>query len=261
MTLTLGWGTGELDLRLHPGADFVDRIELQVGGAPTAWPVGTAAWLQLTARGTDFDVIWPATVAGPVMAWSVPAAEVAQVPRRTFAVLWLDYPDAAPIPWLEGWVGADCARSGFGGPVVAVPGTVAGAVAVPVPGPPGPPGDAATARVSITGTAAITLSGHAAVHRNPDGTFEYASATAPEHIAAPIGVTTGAVSAGGDATVVMLGEITESSWSWTPGPVFLGVGGGLVQTLPSGAEFLAVIGTAVSPTTLYVNRQPSIDLT
>lgn len=142
-------------------------------------------------------------------------------------------------------------------------------LAVGIPGPPGPPGPPGggsggdTAQLVLTGTAGRTLSGHRAVYRRPDGLFDYADPTDPAHLAVPIGVTLGAASSGGAVTVLMLGELTEGSWSWTaPGSIFLGPAGTLTQTVPAapGAEFLAVVGSAVSPTRMYVDRSPSIAL-
>ncbi|WP_280412517.1 hypothetical protein [Nocardia asiatica] len=134
---------------------------------------------------------------------------------------------------------------------------------VPTPGPPGPPGDAeAISQVIATGTAAAALSGHRAVTRRTDGAFEYASNTDPAHLSAPIWVTTGAASSGAEVTAVAFGPLDEPSWSWTVGPVFLGVNGALTQTPPTapGAVFLAQIGTATAPTSIFVDRQHSITL-
>lgn len=137
-------------------------------------------------------------------------------------------------------------------------------LAVGIPGPPGPPGTGGSSgQVQLTGTAAQNLSGHRAVYRRPDGLFDYADAATPAHHFAAIGVTTGAALAGAAVTVVMLGEVVESGWTWSaPGAIFLGLGGALTQVVPTapGSDFLAVIGAAISPTRMYVDRQPSIDL-
>ncbi|MGA6208064.1 hypothetical protein ACPESR_25255 [Nocardia testacea] len=130
---------------------------------------------------------------------------------------------------------------------------------LPLPGPPGPPGPGGE-RVVLTGEAAVPLGGHRAVYRRPDGLIDYASATDPGHMAVPIWITTGAAAAGDTVTMVAVGGITEGSWSWAPGPIFLGAGGALVQALPPGALFLAVIAAASTATTVWVDRQPSIDL-
>jgi hypothetical protein len=128
-----------------------------------------------------------------------------------------------------------------------------------VPGPPGPPGPAGGYAV---GTAASTLSGHRVVTASPDGTWRYASNDNLADLTAPLWVTTGAVDAGEQGEAVILGPITEPSWSWTPGPVYLGVDGMLTQVPPTApaAVFLAQVGFATSATTLFVARNPSIKL-
>lgn len=140
-------------------------------------------------------------------------------------------------------------------------------IAVGIPGPPGPPGSSSggsSDHIEITGTAAQALSGHRAVYRRADGLIDYADAATLGDISRAIGVTQGAASSGAPVTVMMLGEMIEGSWSWTaPGLIFLGANGALTQTVPvaPGSQFQAVLGYAVSPTRMYVDRQPSIHLT
>jgi hypothetical protein len=136
-------------------------------------------------------------------------------------------------------------------------------MAVAVPGLPGPPGVGTISEyVALNGTAAVALGGQRAVYRRADGLIDYASNDNPAHMNVPIWVTTGAVVGGATVTMVTVGEIEEPSWSWTAGPIFLGVNGVLTQTLPAEPtnDFLAIVGTASTPTRMYVNRQPSIDL-
>lgn len=102
------------------------------------------------------------------------------------------------------------------------------------------------------------------MYRRADGLIDYADATDLSHISRAIGITTGAVMAGAAVKVVMLGEMNEVSWTWTvPGLIFLGTNGLLTQTVPvfPSADFQAGLGYAVSPTRMYVDRQPSIHLT
>ncbi|MGW5514253.1 LtfC-like domain-containing protein [Nocardia africana] len=258
--LTLGDVVGRLNLALDPAADFVGRIELQQPiGTPIPWPAGTAAWLHLTTK-AGFSADWVASISGAVMSWDTAAEDVAAVPLSATAELWLDFPDSPAFPWLRGPVQVGCPPAGFG-QIVAVPGISDGAVAVPVPGPAGPPGSGeGGASVIVTGTAGAALSGHRAVVRNAAGVWVYADNQTPGHIALPIGITTGAASSGTTVKVLMFGEITEPSWSWTPGPVFLGAGGALTQSVP-GTGFLAQVAAAISGTTVFVDRSPSVALT
>lgn len=131
------------------------------------------------------------------------------------------------------------------------------------PGPPGPPGAAGSNAIFATGNAATVLSGHRVVTPAADGTLGYASNDNLAHLAAPLWVTIGAVASGAPVDALMFGPMTEPSWSWTPGPVYLGVNGVLTQTAPAApaALFLAQVGVATSPTSLVVDRVPSIKLT
>ena len=65
------------------------------------------------------------------------------------------------------------------------------------------------------------------------------------------GVTTGAASEDATVTIMANGEMTEGSWSWSPGPVWLGTSGTLTQTPPSSGSVVRV-GTALGATTLFV---------
>jgi hypothetical protein len=135
------------------------------------------------------------------------------------------------------------------------------AIAVGVPGIPGSSASAST--MTITGTAAQALSGHAAVYRRTDGLIDYASADDVACMRESIWVTLGAASMGDDVTCVIFGEMSEGSWTWTPNSlIFLGLAGALTQTVPSEptSDFLRVMGYAPLPTKMFVNSQPAIDL-
>lgn len=119
------------------------------------------------------------------------------------------------------------------------------------------------AELKRNGVAAVALSGHRVVTPQPDGQLNYASNDNLAHLAAPLWITYGAASPGALVDVLLTGVMIEPSWSWTPGPVYLGVNGLLTQIPPAapGALFLAQVGTATSPTSLFVDRAPSIKIT
>jgi hypothetical protein len=115
--------------------------------------------------------------------------------------------------------------------------------------------------VRLTGVAAVALSGHRAVTRRPDGLLEYTDNTTAAHLNAPIWITLGAAAAGSVVEVLAYGTLTEPSWAWLPGPLYLGSGGLITQTPPSPpALFLATIGVATGPSTVFLDRHPSIVL-
>lgn len=119
------------------------------------------------------------------------------------------------------------------------------------------------AELKRSGVAAVALSGHRVVTPQTNGQLNYASNDNLAHLAAPLWITSGAASSGASVEVLLFGLMIEPSWSWTPGPVYLGTNGQLTQTPPAapGAVFIAQVGTATSPTSLFVDRAPSIKIT
>lgn len=127
---------------------------------------------------------------------------------------------------------------------------------VAVPGPPGPPGVGAES-LSTTATTAAVLSGHRVVTMSTGG-LEYASAANIAHATGPLWLTTGAWGSGVEATVITRGIVTEPSWSWTPGPLWLGTNGALSQSIPAGAAFVRQVATVVDSTTIEFSPHPAI---
>lgn len=136
-------------------------------------------------------------------------------------------------------------------------------VAVAIPGLPGPAGGGTANAITVNGIAAVPLGGHRAVVRQPGGLLEYADAATLAHAGLPIYLTTGAVNALDPVAVTAEGEVVEGSWSWTPGPVWLGLNGLLTQTPPTlpGSVFSVILGYAGTPTSLYFDRNESLLLT
>jgi hypothetical protein len=97
------------------------------------------------------------------------------------------------------------------------------------------------------------LGGHVVVFVDTENrAFRASPATAEEF--RPVGMTVGATMLGDTALIRVLGEITEPSWSWDVGPVFLGANGVPTQAPPaSGAVFQ--IGVASGPTRISLALQ------
>lgn len=131
-----------------------------------------------------------------------------------------------------------------------------------VPGPrgiqgiPGPAGGATIVTVGAT-----PLSGHTAVAMDADGLLIYADCTNPAHIGAVQGVIANAYGAGDPAVVQTDFDLVHSGWSFSPGPVLVGAGGALVQSLPPGALFAQAVAYALSPTRIRIDPQPPIAIT
>ena len=127
------------------------------------------------------------------------------------------------------------------------------------PGPQGIPGPAGGATLVTVG--ATPLSGHTAVALDSGGLLVYADCTNPAHIGAVQGVIANAYSPGDLAVVQADFGLVHAGWSFSPGPVFVGASGALVQVLPVGAVFAQVIGYALAPTLIRIDVQPPIVLT
>lgn len=114
-------------------------------------------------------------------------------------------------------------------------------------GPQGVPG----AGNSISITATSPIGGNRAVRGDGLGSVAYADSSDVTHIGKCIGITMNAASIGETLEIAISSEITEPSWNWAIGPIYLGVNGLLTQTVPS-TGFVQRIGTAVSATRVVV---------
>lgn len=122
-----------------------------------------------------------------------------------------------------------------------------------VQGPPGVPGASTQFEYHL---AATTLGGHRAVSFNNTGRLAYTDTQ--QTTSWVVGITTSSSLEGSVTQVQITGTLTEPSWNWTVGtPVFVGVDGVLTQTVPVTGQVL-VIGNPVSPTKLFIDRQPPI---
>lgn len=117
-------------------------------------------------------------------------------------------------------------------------------------------GPSGAASNTIGATAGENLSGHRVVALYEDKAY-YASSASTTYAHAVAGITTGACADGETATIKVHGEITELSWSWTPGaPLFLGVDGALTESSTTGLYTLRV-GHAVTATKAFIHiHQP-----
>jgi hypothetical protein len=121
------------------------------------------------------------------------------------------------------------------------------------PGEPGPAGGSALQRV-----AAETLSALRAVYEL-DGVVRYLDYRDADHVALLIGVTITAGLASEPVNIQSAGPLTDASWQWAPGPVWVGSAGHLTQAPPDDG-FDLLIGSAVSATRIQLNLQRPIEL-
>jgi hypothetical protein len=121
-------------------------------------------------------------------------------------------------------------------------------------GPQGIPGPAGGAALAIT--AGQDLGGHRAVITT-NGLAYYADNTDATHVNRVIGITSGAVSAGGSASVITLGDITGLSGLTPDEAIYLSAAGVLTQTVPA-SGFIQQLGTAIATDRMAVNIKIAI---
>lgn len=98
-----------------------------------------------------------------------------------------------------------------------------------------------TSPTSLSALRAIAWNGSHAAYADPAG---------PTTV---LGITT---SAGTTVDARYSGPMTDNSWSWSPGPIWLGANGALTQTPPTGA--VVVLGRALNATTIIIEIEPPI---
>jgi hypothetical protein len=104
-----------------------------------------------------------------------------------------------------------------------------------------------------------TLGGNRAVKIHSDSLAYYVSADVPTDIGKACGITTGAATVGNSAIIQRFGLMTEPSWTWVPGPVYVGVNGALTQTPPV-SGFIQPCGEAITATSIFIQPMPAIQL-
>ncbi len=115
-----------------------------------------------------------------------------------------------------------------------------------------------TSIVQITATAGENISAHKGVIVDfASGKAYTADNDTLSHMDNVTGVSVNAANTGDRVTIRTLGRLTDQSFSFSEGPVFLGSNGALVQSRPS-ASFLAQLGIAETENTLFVKIERPI---
>ncbi|WP_462382329.1 hypothetical protein [Pseudomonas sp. Marseille-QA0892] len=120
-------------------------------------------------------------------------------------------------------------------------------------GVPGPSGGSAVQR-----QAGNTLSALRFVYEL-NGAVRYLDYSDSENMDFALGLTLTSAAEGQQIDIQLSGSVDEPSWSWMPGPVWLGTEGFLTQSPPH-EGFLLYVGSAVSPTRLILNIDQPIEL-
>lgn len=95
------------------------------------------------------------------------------------------------------------------------------------------------------------IGGHRAVVINPDDRVWLAD-PATAGASPPVGISVSAASAGTPIPIRTSGLTTETSWNWVSGPIYLGAGGTLTQTVPTMGAIVSM-GVAAGPDRMRVD--------
>lgn len=124
----------------------------------------------------------------------------------------------------------------------------------------GPPGTGSGGITSPDGlTAGHILSGHRLVVPSSGDSVIYADHDNLSDLACPVWLTLGAAVEDAPVDLAVYGAVTEGSWAWTLGPIYVGDGGLLVQTPPT-TGYVRQVATAVDTDTIWLDPQPGIAL-
>ena len=108
------------------------------------------------------------------------------------------------------------------------------------------------AAIDTTLVASTSLSALRCITTDGSGLAKYAT---PDSLAnsVVIGISTTAASTGQNITIKTSGQITDASWSWTKGAIYLGANGSLTQTAPTGGSIVVHVAKAITATTLIID--------
>lgn len=123
-----------------------------------------------------------------------------------------------------------------------------------VPGPRGQAGDSSfsvNAQSNVIAGSVVTI--------DPSGIYN-PNLAVPADVTAIIGIASTSANAGNPVTVMTAGQITESGWAWSQGPIYCAATGGALTQTPPATGALVQVAIAISPTTIAVGIQPAIFL-
>lgn len=118
-------------------------------------------------------------------------------------------------------------------------------------------GGIVAANIDTSLTAGMSISALRCITTNSSGEAVYAT---PDTLAnaVVIGISTTAGSAGDTITVKTTGELSDASWSWTKGAIYLGANGVLTQTAPSGGAIVVHVAKAITATKIIIDIDTTI---
>lgn len=108
------------------------------------------------------------------------------------------------------------------------------------------------AAIDTTLVASTSISALRCITTDSSGLAKYAT---PDTLAnaVVIGISTTSGITGDTITIKTSGQITDASWSWTKGAIYLGANGALTQTAPSGGSIVVHVAKAITATKIIID--------
>ena len=118
-------------------------------------------------------------------------------------------------------------------------------------------GGIVAANIDTSLTAGMSISALRCITTNSSGEAVYAT---PDTLAnaVVIGISTTAGNTGETITIKTSGQLSDASWNWTKGAIYLGANGVLTQTAPSGGSIIVHVAKAITATTLIIDIDTTI---
>jgi len=118
-------------------------------------------------------------------------------------------------------------------------------------------GGSVGANVDTSLVAGTSISALRCITTDANGEAKYAT---PDTLANAlvIGISATAGNAGDTIVVKTNGQMTDASWSWTKGAIYLGANGTLTQTAPSAGSVVVHVAKAITATTIIVDIDTTI---
>lgn len=113
-------------------------------------------------------------------------------------------------------------------------------------------GGIVAANIDTVLVAGASLSALRCITTNGSGEAIYATPDSLSN-AVVIGISTTAANTGENITIKTSGQITDASWNWTKGAIYLGANGSLTQTAPTGGSIVVHVAKAITATTLIID--------
>jgi len=113
-------------------------------------------------------------------------------------------------------------------------------------------GGIVAANIDTSIVASTSISALRCITTDGSGLAKYAT---PDTLAnaVVIGISTTSGNAGETITVKTSGQLTDGSWSWTKGTIYLGSNGVLTQTAPSNGSIVVHVAKAITATTIIID--------